>query len=177
MRYGAWPRRTGAEQVSAYLVRRLLALIPTLLFASMIVFATVRMIPGDVIDMMLSQNDIGADKLSRDQLIAALGLDKPMPLQYLHWVGALLRGDMGNSLWHSTPVLDEVLARLPVTFELGALAMAVGLLLALPIGVYSAMRQDTPGDLAARSFAILLLAVPSFWMGTMVMVFPSIWWG
>ncbi len=163
--------------MSAYLIRRLLALIPTLLFASMIVFATVRMIPGDVIDMMLSQNDIGADKLSRDQLVAALGLDKPMPLQYLYWVGALLRGDMGHSLWHSTPVLEEVLARLPVTFELGALAMLVGLLLALPIGVYSAMRQDTPGDLAARSFAILLLAVPSFWMGTMVMVFPSIWWG
>ena len=163
--------------MSAYLIRRLLALIPTLLFASMIVFATVRMIPGDVIDMMLSQNDIGADKRSRDQLVAALGLDKPMPVQYLRWLGAIFTGDLGNSLWHSTPVLEEILGRLPVTFELGALALLVGLALALPIGVYSAMRQDTPGDLAARSFAILLLAVPSFWMGTMVMVFPSIWWG
>ncbi len=163
--------------MSAYLIRRLLALIPTLLFASMIVFATVRMIPGDVIDMMLSQNDIGADKRSRDQLVAALGLDKPMPVQYLRWLGAIFTGDLGHSLWHSTPVLEEILGRLPVTFELGALALLVGLALALPIGVYSAMRQDTPGDLAARSFAILLLAVPSFWMGTMVMVFPSIWWG
>ena len=163
--------------MSAYLIRRLLALIPTLLFASMIVFATVRLIPGDVIDMMLSTNDIGADKMSRDQLVAALGLDKPMPLQYLSWLAAILRGDLGHSLWHSTPVLEEIVSRLPVTFELGALALLVGLLLALPIGVYSAMRQDTPGDLAARSFAILLLAVPSFWMGTMVVVFPSIWWG
>ena len=163
--------------MSAYLVRRLLALIPTLLFASMIVFVTVRLIPGDVIDMMLSQNDIGADKISRVQLLAALGLDKPMPEQYVRWVWALLHGDFGRSLWQSTPVLEQLLQRLPVTFELGFLAMLVGLAIALPIGVYSAMRQDTTGDIAARSLSILLLAVPSFWMGTMVMVFPSIWWG
>ena len=163
--------------MSHYILRRLLALIPTLIFASMIVFATVRMIPGSVIDMMLSQNDIGADKMGREQLIAALGLDRSMPEQYLRWVGALAQGDLGNSLWHSTPVLQEILQRLPVTFELGALALLVGLVLALPIGVYSAMRQDTAGDLVARSFSILLLAVPGFWVGTMVMVFPSIWWG
>ena len=163
--------------MSHYILRRLIALIPTLISASMIVFATVRMIPGSVIDMMLSQNDIGADKMGREQLIAALGLDRSMPEQYLRWVGALAQGDLGNSLWHSTPVLREILQRLPVTFELGALALLVGLVLALPIGVYSAMRQDTAGDLVARSFSILLLAVPSFWVGTMVMVFPSICWG
>ena len=87
-----------------YLIRRLLALIPTLIFASIIVFTTVRLIPGDVIDMMLSQNDIGASKLNRDQLIAALGLDRSMPEQYVRWVGAVLQGDLGKSLWHSTPV-------------------------------------------------------------------------
>jgi peptide/nickel transport system permease protein len=160
-----------------YVVRRLLALIPTLLFASLIVFATVRMIPGDVIDMMLSQNDLAADKLSRDQLVQALGLDKPVAEQYLIWVSGILKGDFGRSLWQSTPVLELVLQRLPVTFELGVIALAVGLVIALPIGVYSAVRQDTVGDFVARSFSILLLAVPSFWMGTMVMVFPSIWWG
>ncbi|WP_454631442.1 ABC transporter permease [Bradyrhizobium cenepequi] len=160
-----------------YIVRRLLALIPTLLFASLIVFATVRMIPGDVIDMMLSQNDVAADKLSREQLVHALGLDKPMAEQYLIWIAGILRGDFGRSLWQSTPVLELVLQRLPVTFELGVIALAVGLVIALPIGVYSAVRQDTAGDFVARSFSILLLAVPSFWMGTMVMVFPSIWWG
>ena len=158
-------------------MRRLLALIPTLLFASLIVFATVRMIPGDVIDMMLSQNDLAADKLSREQLVQALGLDKPMAEQYLIWIAGILKGDFGRSLWQSTPVLELVLQRLPVTFELGAIALAVGLVIALPIGVYSAVRQDTVGDFVARSFSILLLAVPSFWMGTMVMVFPSIWWG
>ncbi len=163
--------------MGAYILRRLLALIPTLIIASLIVFITIRMIPGDVIDMMLSQNDIGADKLSRDQLVAALGLDKPMLEQYLLWVWAILHGDLGNSLWHSTPVLQEVLNRMPITFELGLMALVIGLLIALPIGVYSAMRQDTKSDLLFRSFSILLLAVPSFWLGTMVMVFPSIWWG
>ncbi len=161
----------------AYVLRRLLALIPTLLFASIIVFVTVRMIPGDIIDLMLSQNDVAADKLSRDQLVSALGLDRSMPEQYVRWVWGVLQGDFGKSLWQSTPVLEQVLQRLPVTFELGLMALVVGLLIALPIGVYSAIRQDTAGDVAARSFSILMLAVPNFWMGTMVMVFPSIWWG
>jgi len=163
--------------MGAYILRRLLALVPTLIIASLIVFVTIRMIPGDVIDMMLSQNDIGADKLSRDQLVAALGLDKPMLEQYLLWVWAILHGDLGNSLWHSTPVLQEVLNRVPITFQLGLMALIIGLMIALPIGVYSAMRQDTKSDLLFRSFSILLLAVPSFWLGTMVVVFPSIWWG
>jgi peptide/nickel transport system permease protein len=164
--------------MGAYLARRLLALLPTLVLASLIVFVTIRLIPGDVIDLMLSQNDVAADKLSRDQLIAALGLDKPMWEQYLRWVGAIvLHGDLGDSLWQTTPVTELLLARLPVTFELGALAMLVALSIALPIGAYSAMRQDTVGDYVGRSFSILLLAVPSFWLATMVVVFPSIWWG
>ncbi|MFV0280243.1 MAG: ABC transporter permease [Rhodoblastus sp.] len=160
-----------------YVLRRILALIPTLLFASIIVFATVRMIPGDIVDLMLSQNDLAADKLTRDQLVKALGLDQSMFTQYVRWVWGVLHGDLGNSLWQSTPVRELVLERLPVTFELGLLALIVALLIALPVGVYSAIRQDTFGDVAARSFSILLLASPNFWLGTMVMVFPSIWWG
>ena len=164
--------------MQAYIVRRVLALIPTLFFASLIVFVTVRMIPGDVIDLMLSQNDIAASKMGREQLQKALGLDQPMWVQYGRWVGAILfQGDFGRSLWQSTPVSEQLLQRLPVTFELGLMALIVGLSVAIPIGVYSAVRQDTPGDYVARSFSILMLAVPSFWLGTMVMVFPSIWWG
>ena len=164
--------------MQAYIVRRLLALIPTLFFASLIVFVTVRLIPGDIIDMMLSQNDIAADKFSRDQLVAALGLDKPIWTQYVHWMGnILLSGDFGRSLWQNTPVSELLLARLPVTFQLGAMALCVALLVAIPIGAYSAIRQDTAGDYLGRSFSILMLAVPGFWMGTMVVVFPSIWWG
>lgn len=164
--------------MQAYIVRRLLALIPTLFFASLIVFVTVRLIPGSVIDMMLSQNDIAADKMGRDQLIAVLGLDKPMWEQYASWAGGiLLHGDFGRSLWQNTPVAELLAARLPVTFQLGFMALVVALTVAIPIGAYSAMRQDTAGDYIGRSFSILMLAVPSFWMGTMVMVFPSIWWG
>lgn len=164
--------------MQAYIARRLLALIPTLFFASLIVFVTVRLIPGDIIDLMLSSNDISAGKKSRDQLEAALGLDQPMYLQYFRWVYAILfHGDFGRSLWQNSPVAEQLLMRLPITFELGFLALLVALAVALPIGVYSAIRQDTFGDYIARSFSILMLAIPSFWMGTMVMVFPSIWWG
>jgi len=164
--------------MQAYIVRRMLALITTLFFASLIVFVTVRLIPGSVIDLMLSQNDISADKFGRDQLVAALGLDKPMWEQYGRWIGGiLLHGDFGRSLWQNTPVADLLAARLPVTFQLGFMALLVALTVAIPIGAYSALRQDTAGDYVGRSFSILMLAVPSFWMGTMVMVFPSIWWG
>jgi len=164
--------------MGAYLARRLLALIPTLLLASIIVFVTIRLIPGDVIDLMLSQNDVAADKMSRDQVTAALGLDKPVLQQFVHWLGAIaLHGDLGHSLWQNTPVTELLAARLPVTFELSVMALLVALVIALPIGTYSALRQDTRGDYIARSFSILLLAIPSFWLGTMVVVFPSIWWG
>jgi len=164
--------------MSTYAIRRLLGLIPTLFFASLIVFVTVRLIPGDVIDMMLSENDISAQQLSREQLLATLGLDKPMWEQYLHWItGIVSRGDLGHSLWAGDSVWDQLAQRLPVSFELGLIALVFALVLAVPIGVYSAIRQDTAGDYITRSFSILLLAVPSFWVGTMVMVFPSIWWG
>jgi peptide/nickel transport system permease protein len=163
--------------MQAYVARRLLALIPTLFFASVIVFVTVRMIPGDVIDLMLSQNDVSAGKHSREQLIAALGLDRPMWEQYLRWIGAALHGDFGTSLWQNAPVAEFLAARLPVTFELGLLALIVALIVALPIGIYSAIRQDTAGDYLFRSLSFLMLAVPAFWTGTMVMVLPSIWWG
>jgi peptide/nickel transport system permease protein len=127
---------------------------------------------------MLSNNDISADTMSRDQLIAALGLDQPMWKQYLLWVRAIVfHGDLGNSLWQGTSVAEQIGARLPVTLELGVISLVVSLTMALPIGIYSAIRQDTAGDYIARSFSILLLAVPSFWLGTMVVVFPSIWWG
>ena len=164
--------------MQAYIIRRLLALIPTLIFASLIVFITVRLIPGDVIDLMLSSNDIGANKKSREQLEAALGLDQPMVSQYFKWMGALLfEGSLGLSLWQSNPVMEEVIHRLPVTFELGLMALVVELIVGIPIGVYSAVVQDTAGDYIARSFAIIALALPGFWVGTLVMVFPSIWWG
>ena len=159
----------------AYLGRRLLALIPTLFFASLIVFISMRLIPGDVIDLMLAQNDIVTGQ-DRAKIEAALGLDQPVYIQYFRWIGDALTGDLGSSLWQNVPVTDQLLVSLPITFELGLLALFVALSVSIPIGVYSAMRQDTAGDYVARSFSLLMLAIPSFWLGTLVMVFPSVWW-
>ena len=161
--------------MQAFIVRRLLALGPTLIFASLIVFVSMRLIPGDVIDLMLAQNDVSGSQ-DRAAIEAALGLDQPVYLQYFRWLGSALQGDLGRSLWQNTPVAEQLAQTLPITFELGLLALLVALTVALPIGVYSAMRQDSLGDYGARSFSLLMLAVPSFWLGTLVMVFPSVWW-
>jgi len=162
--------------MQAYILRRLLALVPTLLIASIIVFVIVRMVPGDVVDLMLSQNDSG--QMSREQLLETLGLDKPIWQQYIKWISALVfHGDLGNSLWQNESVMHMIATRLPVTFELGLLSMIIALTVAIPVGVYSAVKQDTAGDYITRSFSLLMLAIPGFWVGTMVTVFPSIWWG
>ena len=157
------------------IIRRLLALLPTLIFTSIIVFASIRMIPGDVIDLMLAQNDISTGN-DRAMIEAALGLDKPIYIQYFVWLMDVLSGDLGRSLWQNTPVTEQLALTLPITFELGFLALLVALSVAIPIGIYSAMRQDSMGDYITRSFSLLMLAVPSFWLATLVMVFPSVWW-
>jgi len=157
------------------IIRRVLALLPTLIFTSIIVFASIRMIPGDVIDLMLAQNDISTGN-DRAVIEAALGLDQPIYIQYFVWVVDVLSGDLGRSLWQNTPVNEQLALTLPITFELGFLALLVALSVAIPIGIYSAMRQDSMGDYITRSFSLLMLAVPSFWLATLVMVFPSVWW-
>ncbi len=161
--------------MQAFIIRRLLALIPTLIFTSIIVFASIRLIPGDVIDLMLSQNDIATGN-DRARIEQALGFDQPIYTQYFEWLWSAMQGDLGRSLWQNTPVTEQLVDTLPITFELGLLALIVALTVAIPIGIYSAMRQDTAGDYIARSFSLLMLAIPSFWLGTLVMVFPSVWW-
>ena len=163
--------------MNAYIIRRLLLIIPTLFVASLIVFFMLRFVPGDALDQMISDH-VSTTDADIESLRHALGLDVPVHVQYWRWVaGIILHGDFGNSLWKGTPVTRDILQRIPVTFELGVLALVVALLISFPIGIYSGIRQDTIGDYIARSFAILCIAVPSFWLGTMIMVFPSIWWG
>jgi peptide/nickel transport system permease protein len=106
-----------------------------------------------------------------------LGMDEPWHIQYAKWIGGAFRGDFGESLFTGESVTRGILGRLPVTFELGFLAFIIAQLMALPIGIYSAIRQDSWGDFLGRSFAIIMLSIPGFWLGTMIMVFPSIWWG
>jgi len=162
-----------------YIVRRLLLIIPTLLLVTIIIFITVRLIPGDVIDQMARANmatgSVDFDAL-REKISGELGLDVPIHVQYGRWIAGVLKGDLGNSLWSRRPVTEEISKRLPVSLQLGVMALSISLLISIPIGVYSAIRQDTIGDYIARSFAILCISIPGFWLGTIVMVFPSIWW-
>jgi len=117
-------------------------------------------------------------RIDRPGLEKALGLDVPIYVQYGRWVSDIvMHGDFGDSLWTKLPVIDQIIPTLPVTFELGMLALIITQLIALPIGIYSAVRQDTIGDYIGRSIAILSIAVPNFWLATMIIVFPSLWWG
>jgi peptide/nickel transport system permease protein len=158
-----------------YVLRRIAVLPPTLFFASLLVFFSIRLIPGDVIDLMLAQNDV-ASSADRESLRAALGLDRPIWEQYFVWAGKALTGDLGSSLWQNAPVSSLLLQRLPVTLELGFLALVVSVTVGIAIGVFSAVRQDTAADYVLRSFSLLMLSIPGFWLGTLVMVFPSVWW-
>ena len=161
----------------SYIVRRLLLIIPTIFIASLIVFIVIRSIPGSVVDIIVSSYEY----ITHDDIAAVraeLGLDQPVLTQYFRWVDQIIiHGNLGTSMIKKTPVIDDIKARWPVTFELGIMGIIFALLISLPIGIYSAIRQDTIGDYFARSFAILCIAVPGFWLGTLVIVFPSIWWG
>ncbi len=157
-----------------YLLRRLLLVVPTLFGVSVVVFCLVRFLPGDAVTMLLQDYAYARDA---DELRARLGLDRPIYVQYADWFGALLRGDLGTSLRSKSPVADELWLRIPVTAELGVLGMLVGLVIAIPVGVLAAVRQDTWPDYLARSTAIGFIAIPGFWLGTLVVTLPSVWWG
>ena len=168
----------------AYIIRRLLTLIPTLLLASLLIFFLINLIPGDIIDAMQAETpDVALD---RAMLERKLGLDKPLIVQYARWVGVarqadgrlsgLLQGDFGISWWRKMPVLKLVALSWPVTLQLGLMGLIISQLIAFPVGIYSALRQDKWGDYMGRSFAILCISIPGFWLGTIVIVLPSIWW-
>ena len=166
--------------MKAYLIRRLLLILPTVFILSILVFLSVRFLPGDVIDLMVmrmqQQNLFG--EIDREALEHQLGLDVPVWVQYGRWIGDILRhGTLGQSLLTSYAVEAEILERLPVTIELGVLAIVIGLVIALPVGIYSAIRQDTLVDYLGRSIAVIGLATPNFWLGLMVMIYPALWWG
>jgi len=157
-----------------YVVKRLLIAIPSLLIASLIVFTLPRLIPGDAVQLMLAEKAYAKDIA---ELRAKLGLDRPMYVQYVDWLGHVVRGDLGESLWTRRPVLEEISQRLPITLTLAGFALTFALAIALPVGVISATRQDSLADFFARSTAILGLSVPNFWLATLLIVMPAIWWG
>ncbi|HEY31883.1 MAG TPA: ABC transporter permease [Dehalococcoidia bacterium] len=265
----------------AYLIRRIFLIIPTLVLVTIIVFLTVRFIPGSVIEQMAGMN-LGEGDTDLDEIVAQirhdLGMDVPIWEEYLRWMGAwpkhewgwsaeasvsdlsvtpggagtvtvralvtntgdtvsdykvklklndetletkkivinvdnpdttaietnsttvyftasssnvgtysieasgysnftgVLQGSLGNSIWTGRAILPDIISRVPISLELGIIAIVTGLLIAFPVGIYSAIRQDSIGDYVGRSFAIFCMAVPGFWLGTMVWAFPSVWW-
>jgi len=157
-----------------YILRRLLVAVPSLLIASLIVFTLPRLIPGDVVQLMLEEKAYGKDL---EDLRAKLGLNRPLYVQYFDWMGSIVRGRLGESLWTRQPVLTELTRRLPVTVTLGIFATLVSIAIGVPIGVLAATRQDGALDFFARSAAILGLSVPGFVLAILVTLLPAIWWG
>ena len=163
-----------------YIIRRVLLLIPTFLLLTVLVFLSVRFLPGDVVDSMmarLAEEVGGMVHVDREKVERMLGMDVPAHVQYVRWLGGIfLRGTLGESLFGGYTVEEKIIGRLPITIELGVLSILIGLVIAVPVGIYSAVRQDTASDYTGRSIAIIGLATPNFWLATLVLTFPAIWW-
>lgn len=150
-----------------YILRRLLLMIPTLIGVSFVVFLIVRAVPGDVVDLIAG--DFGAaDPATKEALRKEFGLEGNIVAQYIRWLGDIVQFDLGKSLISGRTVTSELQSRLPVTVQLGLMAIFFSLLIAVPIGIISAVRQDTWADYIGRSFAIGLLAAPGFWIAILL---------
>jgi peptide/nickel transport system permease protein len=159
--------------VKRYVLRRLALAVPTLFLVSVIVFALMRFMPGDVATRMV-EGHAYAPTLAA--LRHDLGLDRPVHVQYLDWIGNIvLKGDFGRSYWTRQPILEEFVRRFPVTLELAALTILISVVLGIAVGIVSAVRQDTPSDYVGRVLAILALSIPYFGLAVLVVVLPSIY--
>lgn len=162
--------------MASFLARRILTVfIPTLLGISILVFGAMRLIPGNFVDVLIG---VGPDvsQEQRDNIARSYGLDKPVPVQYLLWLGNTLSGDMGTSLRSGEPVASEIIKRLPVTLELAGLATIASLMLAIPAGIASAITRGRLADSVLRIVALIGLSVPNFLIATMLVLFVSTKW-
>lgn len=156
-----------------YILKRLLLAVPTLIGVSMLVFFMLRVLPGDIVQQVAGENEVTPEvraRIERD-----LGLDKPAYQEYFSWLGGVVTLDFGRSLRQRTPIADDMQTFLPTTVEMSLLALIISLIIALPVGVLAAVRQDSVWDYVARSTSIGFLAVPTFWLGTMIIVYASLW--
>ena len=154
--------------MARFVLFRILSAIPTLLLVSVAVFAMIRAVPGDPVAVMLGE---GASDEAIAALRARLGLDQPIPVQYLSWLGNVLRGDLGVSIQNGLPVLDTIVSRFLVSLPIVLLAVAIAVLIAVPLGIYAGSRRGHRSDLGIVGLATLLMSVPSFWMGLMLLLF------
>src|SRR6266581_3683225 len=164
--------------MSTYIAKRLLLILPTLLGAAALVFLIMRVIPGDVA-LLIFGGDAGGH-IDPKQLAAMrqrLGLDQPLWVQFGTWLWGVVRFDFGTSLWTGRPVLEELLIRLPLSLELALLATIISVVIAIPLGMIAAVRQDTWVDYAVRVISIGGLAIPSFWVGILCILLLVIFFG
>lgn len=164
--------------MQTYVLKRLLLVVPTLLGVAVIVFLIMRVIPGDVALMILGGDDGG--QINPQQVAALreqLGLDRPLIVQFGAWLWGILRLDFGNSLWTGQPIVHELAIRLPLSLQLALMATFVSVLIAIPLGTLAAVRQDSWVDYAVRVVSIGGLAIPSFWIGILCILFLVIYFG
>jgi peptide/nickel transport system permease protein len=163
--------------VGRYTTQRLSLAIPTLVGLSLVIFVILRVVmPVDAVDLATADAEI-VDEVREQELREEFGLTGPLPVQYVRWLGNLLIGDFGKSFYTGRSVSSELAYRVPTSLELGAGALLITVVFAVPIGLLSAVKQDTSADYLTRGVAILLYAVPGFWVATLILVFGSIWWG
>lgn len=162
-----------------YVLKRVLLIIPTMILVSIIVFLLQRFIPGSAVDVIEAQFiSMGQVDVDRAAIIHQLGLDVPIIQQYFNWIGGIvLHGDFGTSMLQNKPVMELISSRMPATLELGIMSVIFANLFGIPVGVYTAARQGRFADNFFRPLSILLISIPSFWLATMVMIYPVRWWG
>lgn len=159
--------------MGSYLLRRLAETVPVLVGVSLVVFGLVRLMPGSIAEVMTAQQDVAPEQV--EYLRQVYGVDRPLLPQYFEWLGQVAQGNLGVSLRTGRPIVQDLQVRLPVTLQLAAMATLISMLVALPLGVVAAARQHSLLDLAARLFAVLGLAVPNFWLGTMLVLAVSLY--
>jgi peptide/nickel transport system permease protein len=155
--------------VGAYLVRRLGLMLLTLFGISVIIFVLLRLVPGNIVDILFDSAGM-VDPKEKLKIMQDLGLDKSIPEQYLDWIGGLLRGDLGYSYVSEKPTLSEILPRLPITAKLAGMALSFAVLLGVPLGVISAVKQNTWLDYVLRVVSLSGLSMPSFWLGLLILM-------
>jgi peptide/nickel transport system permease protein len=158
-----------------YVLKRLFFAAVVLFAVSVVVFVAVRLTPGDVCKIVLNTPDV--DKEQCDTIRGELGLDEPMVTQYFRYIGGIMTGDFGTAFISKRDVWSEIKTRIPLTVELTLLSTVFALVIAIPIGVISAVKQDSGIDYALRLLTVGWLSIPGFWLGTMLVVFPAKWWG
>lgn len=162
--------------MSKYILQRLALLIPTLVGMSLLIFAMLRLLPGDVVDI-IAGTDGTVSSASKEKLREAMGLSDPIPVQYVKWLGNLLQGDPGTSMRSGKPVGDILMHALPITIEMAILALIISTIIAVPLGVISAVKRDTFFDFGARVGGLVGLSLPNFWVATLMLLFTSKFFG